>query len=302
MSYAGTTNNSETETQCPDDVTSDSAEIMMKMADELGVAVGDLEQHFAASSDVENGAGSDGESDTASMRSLGTDVETDEEGGSHVEDGEAGIGGGTISGAEESESENKSGGGDVQDASKGGVIEGGGEMNDAQGERSEREGAALRDADEKSDVFEDTGNAKMDADVDERADGGVFVDSVPVTVDGACGSSCVASAEISILRGRVECLEAAMTVVADKLDGLDATTTSREVVTAEKFESYVDSALESGHSLGVSRALIRVYLQRHYNIEPTRYTKARLNKILKKKVESKAVVLENDLFRLVDRK
>ena len=296
MSYAGIRDDLKTDMECSDGVLSESTDIMSKMADGLGVSVDDLSRHFAVSSDVED---EDGESDAGSMRSLGTDVGAEKGGGNHAGDGMADGGEDDAIGDEEVGSEYQSNGGDVQDAGEEGAAESDGDNLAARGMRFDGGGANLQDVGGKSNALEDPGNAKMDA--DERVEDGAFVDSVSVTLEGACGSSCVAGAELLMLRERVDHLEAAMTVVVAKLDSLGGNTTSREIVTADQFESYVDSALESGHSLGVSRPLIRAYLQMHHGIEPTRYTKARLNKILKKKVESKEVIFENDLFRLVAR-
>ena len=147
------------------------------------------------------------------------------------------------------------------------------------------------------------GHGDGDGESDGDGDGfGIFknVGFVPMTLDERGDVSSNPGPCCLVLEPRVKRLEQAMTFVANKLSAKPST--PREPVTASNFERYIDEAVGSGHSLGVSRALIRKFLESKYGIEPTRYTKARINRILKRKVELKQMKFANDLFSLVQKR
>ena len=101
------------------------------------------------------------------------------------------------------------------------------------------------------------------------------------------------------LESRVEVLEAALEKVVERLNGNKRT--SREVVTQAEFERFVDEAVSHRdfQDLGVSKIFLRRFLQSNHDLTDSRYTRRRLNAVLKQKVDMKEYRLEGALYSKV---
>ena len=70
----------------------------------------------------------------------------------------------------------------------------------------------------------------------------------------------------------------------------------REVVTALMFETYVDEAISSGHSFGVSRCFIQEFITKTFSLPCNKYLQRRIGATLRRKVEMGYYKLENNLY------
>ena len=112
---------------------------------------------------------------------------------------------------------------------------------------------------------------------------------------------------MDMLEQKLESLYGAMSEIRERLtelinrsnSDLEENASKRDVITASRFEGFVDQAILAGHEIGVGRSFIQEYLLRTFSIQPSKYVQRRLGAVLRRRVASGAYKLENNLYSFV---
>ena len=103
---------------------------------------------------------------------------------------------------------------------------------------------------------------------------------------------------VTILEGKVDCLERSLDAVFAQLRSEEAPT--REVITASEYTRMVYEVFAKNNSeLGISKLLIRKFLHTFFGIDHiSKYQRRRLSNFLKKEVDCGRLFSEGELYRL----
>ena len=120
------------------------------------------------------------------------------------------------------------------------------------------------------------------------------------------GADMGGNVDLTLLCSRVEELETRMSAVLERmgeiveqLNGEIADSPQRQTISQQDYDSYVVGALKMANPMfGGSKHYIRKFLTSAHGIEDSKYNRRRLNACLKRKIESKTIIAEGELFRL----